>query len=369
MRRRPINTLSFVSGSLATALAVLLLCTFYLKIPSSWKIKNEGNTTIPTNEDIFADQSYGTAIEAERYRRPEPLRCGPQLTPTTVLQSSKYCSWNADLQDCYQKLEQEMKHTSSWVFLGGPDMSTLADYVSRKWPYQNATVNVSTRRNPCQNLLYYGLPPPRHSWQPPNASLGEGPTGYGLEHPYCADCRNCWNVLLDASVNDTVNNVATPNRRYVEYLVVEYARDVSVQTSITNTTQDTVSYYLRLKQPQVCVVSVGLYDATIANQSNDTFLKNVDRYLSLLQRPCGVVVWLSIPAIVEDESEPQHKNCELQQRNVAIMEMLTEKNFHNVYILDIWEKTLQSDHSGYLQLSNRFYGSLARFIVAFMAGY
>jgi hypothetical protein len=268
-----------------------------------------------------------------------------------------------------------MKHASSWVFLGGPDMSTLADYVSRKWPYQEIDgieIEVITRRNPCQNLLYYMLPPPRHSWQPPNVSLGEGPTGYGLEHPYCADCRNCWNVLVEATFNDTsdtaVNNIGQPQQGYVEYLVVEYARDVSVQTSITNTTQDTVSYHLRLKQPQVCVVSVGLFDATIANQSDDIFLKNVDRYLSLLQRPCGSVVWLSIPAIVEDASKPQYKNCKLQQRNVAIMNWLMERNFYNVYVLDIWEKSLQTDHSGFLQLSNRFYASMARLFVALMVG-
>jgi hypothetical protein len=356
------------AGTLAIIFA--LLCTFYWEISSPWRIQEEENATTLSNDDKFSEQSYGTIIKADRFRRPEPLRCDPRPIPTSVLQSPKYCSWNSDLQGCYHIFEQEMKHASSWVFLGGPDMSTLADYVSRKWPYQevdDVSIEVTTRRNPCQNLLYYGLPPPRHSWQPPNISLGEGPTGYGLQHPYCADCRNCWNVLVDASFNDpgnaSVKSVAQSHQRYVEYLVVEYARDVSIQTSITNYTQDTVSYYLRLKQPLVCVVSVGLFDATIANQSDDIFLKNMDRYLSLLQRPCGSVVWLSIPAIVEDESKPLYKNCELQQRNVAIMSMLMEKNFHNVYILDIWEKSMQTDHSGFLQLSSRFYASLARLIV------
>lgn len=263
-------------------------------------------------------------------------------------------------------------------------MSTLADFVSRQWPYHHnnsdeVIVKVTTRRHACQNLLYYGLSPPNYPWIPPNLSLGEGPTGYGLEHPYCADCQNCWNILVDASnggKSSTINDLSSNNapqrqlqQRYIEYLVVEYARDVSLQSSITNTTQETVSYHLRLKTPQVCVVSVGLLDASIPNLPYDTFLRNVERYISLLQRACTNVIWLSIPAVVEDDSSiPQYKNCELYERNIAIMDMLVTKKFGNVFLLDIWEKTLQADHSSFLQLSDRFHSVLARLFVALMVG-
>ncbi|KAG7361179.1 hypothetical protein IV203_036279 [Nitzschia inconspicua] len=289
------------------------------------------------------------------------MDCVTQPIPSNVLQSSNYCSWKKNLQDCYQMLEKRIIHTSSWVFLGGRDMSTLADFMSRKWPYHDdQTVKVTTRRHPCQNLLYFGLPPPGYPWVAPNASLGEGPTAYGLEHPYCMDCRNCWNVLVDASQEQT--------QRYIEYLVVEYSRDVSIQTSFTNTTQETVSYHLQMKQPEVCVVSVGLFDFSIPNLSQEVFLFNMERYISLLQRACENVVWLSIPAIVEDESIPQYQNCELQQRNNAIMDMLTEKNHPNVFIMDVWEKTLKSDHSSFLQLSSQFHTVIVRLFVALVVG-
>lgn len=119
----------------------------------------------------------------------------------------------------------------------------------------------------------------------------------------------------------------------------------------------------------MCVVSVGLFDAAINPPvAVDVLLKNVDRYLQLLHRACGSVVWLSIPAVVEDNSIPHYDNCQIQKWNVAIMNNLTEKDYSNVYILDIWDKSLETDHSSFLQMSNRFYASLSRLFVAVMMG-
>jgi hypothetical protein len=172
---------------------------------------------------------------------------------------------------------------------------------------------------------------------------------------------------VDATLPSSDPAAVPQEQRYIEYLVVEYARDVTTQTIGSNTTQDTVSYHLRWKQPQVCVVSVGLFDTAITPPVPESlFLMNVDRYLQLLHRACGTVVWLSIPAVVEDDSIPHYDNCELQKRNVAIMNMLVEKNYSNIYMLDIWDQSVKTDHSSFLQLSNRFYASLSRLFVALM---
>jgi hypothetical protein len=162
---------------------------------------------------------------------------------------------------------------------------------------------------------------------------------------------------------------ATESQRSIEYLVVEYARDVSIQTLVSNTTQETVSYYLRLQLPQVCVVSVGLMDAMMDPPvTQATFVLNMDRFLGLLRRTCGKVVWVSLPAIVEDESLPRMSNCKLRDWNVAILELLEKRHYDNVYTLDIWDKSLDSDHVSFLGLTEKFYGSLARLIVAVMMG-
>jgi hypothetical protein len=61
------------------------------------------------------------------------------------------------------------------------------------------------------------------------------------------------------------------------------------------------------------------------------------------------VVWLSIPAMVDDDSIPHYDNCELQQQNVAFMNMLVEKNYSNIYMLDIWDQSVKTaDHLSFL---------------------
>jgi hypothetical protein len=156
----------------------------------------------------------------------------------------------------------------------------------RTWPYKEQVVQTTTQRNSCQNLIYYGLPPPKYGWKTPNTSLGGGQVGYGLEHSYCSDCWTCWNVLVDATLPSSDPAAVPQEQRYIEYLVVEYAQDVTTQTIGSNTTQDTKvssSYLMRWKQTQVCVVSVGLFDTAITPPMLESlFLKNVDRYLQLL---------------------------------------------------------------------------------------
>jgi hypothetical protein len=314
-------------------------------------------------------------------RRPAlPLSC---VTQSTAQYPDRYCAWGRNLKDCLELLSTHVNETSSWVLLGGPETASLAHYISIKWPSSlpshQPQFNETSRRNSCQNLLYYGLPPPSKGWIPPDPSKGEGPVSYGLENPYCMDCKKCWNVLLEEASSSSVlpppPSVASGNdsgpsweqRRGIEYLVVEYARDVSIQTSITNTTQETASYYLSLQRPDVCVVSVGLWDAAIVPPMPQSVLvANIDRYIGLLQRVCGNVVWISIPAVVEDNSIPQ-KNCQIQEWNAAILTMLHGRGYYNVYVIDIWDESLQTDHVGYVFLTKKWYATLARLFIAVMS--
>jgi hypothetical protein len=339
---------------------------------------------------------YGQDAPFQYYRLPDPLNCkdnndgqkDPTTTTTVTLKENDYpnfCTWNKTLEGCL-KILQPLKGTSSWVFLGSSDMALVVEYVSMKWPpsalYQDPTaapanglVNTTSRRNSCQNLLYYALPPPKEWKAPDVSSKGEGPVGFGLQNPYCNDCRTCWNIRMDAppvTIDSTADPQSTsttrPKRQYIEYLVVEYTRDVSIPTLVTNTTQETVAYYLKSQLPEVCVVSVGLLDAMIHPPvSQSTFIHNMDRYIGLLQRVCRNVVWISIPVIVEDPTViPQTRNCQLLQWNNAVVAKLQERNYKNVYVLDVWEKTLESDHSTYLKLHKKFYATLARLFVTIM---
>jgi hypothetical protein len=267
-------------------------------------------------------------------------------------------------------------------------MSSIVEYVSmKKWSSNtnNNVIKTTSRRNNCQNLLYYKLPASKQWTLPDPKYKGEGPIGYGLKNPYCTDCRNCWNVRMDAPASSSSSSSSSsttesessvtdsnikPKQQYIEYLVVEYTRDVTIPTLVTNTTQETVAYYLKSQLPEVCVVSVGLLDAMIYPPVSQTmFVKNMDRYISLLQRVCGNVIWISIPAIIEDKSIlPQFQNCQLQEWNYGVIQMLRGRNYNNVYVIDLWDQTLETDHATYLKLHKKFYAALARLFVTIMVG-
>ena len=313
-----------------------------------------------------------TRLENQAPLRPLPLNCPDNRTqplqqtkntssPTTW--DRHYCSWNKTLEDCYKTLMPTFHRKTSWVFLGDNGMSNIPYFLSLKWPGKNLTV--STRRNPCQNLVYYGLSPPENGWQEPNPELGEGPTGIGKEHHFCMDCENCWNVAMESGPADDQD-------LSVEYLVVEYARDVSLPSQVTTTTQQTVSYYLGQKKtpPSVCVASAGLNDAAIEPRiPQDVYVQNVDKYLGLLQRVCDNVIWIGLHAVVEVEgSLVQTTNCELAEWNSAVMTLVNNRNYQNVYFIDIYEKSFHSDFESPTRLGKKFYASFTRLFKSLMAG-
>jgi hypothetical protein len=378
IRRKPFNCMIFVG-----AILCIIILTRYCR--ESWDGDGDDTPSLMTSHDN-EDHRFGGA---QKYRRPAfPLNC--TTTPNSPY-PDRYCTWNKNLKDCLEMLHQTMNKTDSWVFLGGPEVATLAHYVSMKWqssfPSSAPEFHVTSRRNPCQNLLYYELPPPNHDWVPPDPSKGEGPVQFGLENPYCMDCKKCWNVLIESEsayppsssprptfppsstgIDAGTNATFKERHRTIEYLVVEYARDVSIQTLVTSTTQETAAYYLGLKRPDVCVVSVGLWDAAIHPPvPQSLFVTNVERYISLLQRVCHNVVWISVPAVVEDVSIRQ-TNCRLQEWNAGIVTMLQSRDFNNVYVLDIWDKSMETDHVGFVELHRKWYASLARLFATVMFG-
>jgi hypothetical protein len=295
-------------------------------------------------------------LDGIHFNRPDPLQCDKEIFTHTP--ENNFCQYNSTLQECYKLLMPYLHKQPSWVFLGDSNMAKLAYYVSLRWPFDS--LNTTSRRHACQNLEYYRLPPPSNGWVQPDPTKGEGPIRYGVEHPYCMDCQKCWNVLM---------NVPTSEELYVEYLVVEYARDVSLPSRVTQTTQETVAYYLNIKSPKVCVVSAGLLDAAIDPPITiDVYTENVDAYLELLARTCQSVIWIGIPAIVEEPVTNPQRNCQLHEWNNAVYALVDLRGYRNVYIMDIWEKSMITDHVGSLVLTGKFYDTLARLFVTLMAG-
>ena len=151
---------------------------------------------------------------------------------------------------------------------------------------------------------------------------------------------------------------------------------MSIPSIAGNTTQETISYYLKSKRPQVCVLNVGMLDANIdfgSNQSipsttiipDELFRDNMARFISLLQRSCQNVIWVTLHAVVET-STLKTSNCQLQRWNRIILDFLSKRNFSNVYVVDVWKASVQSDFVTNLKLGKKFHSQLARLFVAAM---
>jgi hypothetical protein len=292
--------------------------------------------------------------------RPLPLNCDKPVL--TYQPNQRFCEYNTTrIQDCYDAFAPYLNGMSSWVFLGDANnMQQLASAVSKRWPYE--TTNSTSNRHACQNLDYYRLPPPYDGWVPPKHSHAEGPIGYGLDHPYCMDCRQCWNVKIQSPQGPT------QQERYIEYLVVEYSRDVSIPTRVSTTTQETAIYYLEQMKPSVCVASAGLNDPfIIADMTLEQYVTNVDHYLDGLHRACEYVVWIGIPGVVEDDNYP-HKNCELHEWNNGVFSLVDLRKYDNVLVLDVWEETMNTDHYNPLTMTDEYHILLSRLLISFMTG-
>lgn len=345
---------SFCVGFFRRPTRLLLLCglifvflgTFYWSL---WEIPWLRDSAALQSEDD--DAWIVTRIAPLRATLPD---CVKESFP--IVPKNRYCSWNTTLQDCYETLMPTFHKQQSWVFLGDTGMANIPYFLSLQWPVGNLTIQ--TRRNPCQNLIYYGLPPPYDGWKQPNPDLGEGPTGLGKERPYCMDCTNCWNVKMESGENNDLS---------VEYLVMEYARDVSIPSRVTKTTQETALFYMSHNPPSVCIAHAGLHDAAIPQITQELYLHNVDKYLGLLQRTCDYVIWISLHAVVESDDVTQ-SNCKLQQWKNAFMGLVDMRNYANVYVVDIWDKSFHTDFQTPTCLGKKFYASLARLFRSLMAG-
>jgi hypothetical protein len=103
---------------------------------------------------------------------------------------------------------------------------------------------------------------------------------------------------------------------------------------------------LRTKSPQVCIASTGLNNAAIDPPiTDDLYLQNIDRCLALLQPVCEQVIWISITATVKTQ-EVKQENCKLKWWNDILFDLIQTQNYENVYVVDVWEKTMHTDHVG-----------------------
>ena len=253
----------------------------------------------------------------------------------------------------------------SWVLLGDSTMGRLWEWgimqqMRPGWSSPGCKVLNSSGR--CDMLAYLGFPRAAH-WNPPQRSReGPGVSTYGSEHPFCitASAKYAVKEACDGHEPGAIDMVT------VEYLPVQQARDVELQSPTTPTTQDTVAaYYEQQQQQDVCILNTGLHEADLMPEISDlTYVANVHHYVGLLARHCRAMLWLSTSKTRDDVLEKQ-SNTHISRRNGMVRAMLQERH-RAVFFLDLWalsdvpkNSTLRDDN---VHFKGAYYRALGRYL-------
>lgn len=246
----------------------------------------------------------------------------PNVTRCTYLpQNQKECLSVLNL-----RVPPPQRHR--WAFFGDSHMSYLFRDKSAlltehyEAVQKKCSCRASHSEDRCNQHGTYGFKK-RDPWKKSNTNT-EGPVGYGRENDGCTDLMGAPHRLLECDAECT-EPIAT-------YHLVEFARDVELQTPESQYTQENVASYLERKEKSkiACVVGTLYHDVKLGGGDAAVYFANVRWYLGLLLRgPCSHVVWIGAPARAEEVGVPQSIDL-LRQWNGGVEEILSSAEFRTV---------------------------------------
>ena len=258
---------------------------------------------------------------------------------TLLASLSNYCLWSDPKLPLRVGNRCTMHRGENIALLGDSTMWRLSKNFALREASREASRETTLKgrhSTRCGLATYLGAPR-ADNWTLPSAV--QGPVHYGLQHHFCADCSGC-----DASL-----------RANVEYIPVEFANDVEIQTNSLRTTQQVVGEYLSKNNKDVCFVSAGIHDLAISNLTEHGYVKNVLRYISLLRDGCTRIIWKSMSASKDDTSFPQ-RNLQIRAWNKAVRASLPI----DVAFLDVYSTSASGKwkHVDNVHLEGAYYRAL-----------
>jgi len=348
-------------GVLATAIFLLSLFQIFI-------FECELRRLRQINNRISADLSETKKLMKLRQFQLNLIRPQP---PGTIFGTS--CKWRPRESECVDFLSKRITnvtyHTKSysntskrWAFFGDSTMKLMMAQ------YALARINQSAQDRGCQCQFnktaprcdmyeVLGLTKKESAWTYPVRNM-EGPLHYGLDNPHCQDCSGCNSELVECESSRC-------NYTTISYLGVEFARDVTMQTSDTTTTQGTIAKYLQnqqcLSDPFICVVNTGLHDMCIEGLSDVGFVNNVAWYFSKLKPCCQHLIWLQTTSVLDMARFPQN-NARVERWNSLVQQMMQEELFRNwTSIIDPYEVSRTWSHFDNVHLMKNYYEEIAAF--------
>ena len=191
-------------------------------------------------------------------------------------------------------------------------MKKLQRSSSAPWcPYEKVL-----RTRGCDWMDIFNIPRASY-WNVPR-KFDEGPLDIDEDSRWCTKCKNCSEseVFLQ---NSNQNGCIIQN-----YIVTDYTKDLEMQSTYANTTQETISKYLDTKLPNhdVCVMSTGTNDMKLDYMSPEKYVNNVEWFISLMLPLCKRgVIWVEMSS--SDHGVQQQK---VLHWNQMVSIMITSRN-------------------------------------------
>lgn len=139
-----------------------------------------------------------------------------------------------------------------------------------KLPVGPPKCQITRSKDRCSYHKYLKVHRPKH-WVKPNLSI-EGPYHYGLKHPGCIDSAEhpveCSGILASPTpelgqLTGRIEPGASARNVTLEYLPVNTARSVTVQTPGAATLQKVIGKYLATRQKDVCIFANIIHDEAL----------------------------------------------------------------------------------------------------------
>jgi hypothetical protein len=298
----------------------------------------------------------------------------PPVLPNNV---SLSCVWepNND-QDCLELLSQRIygnnnnsKSRRPWLFFGDSTSFRLFGNSALRRTIVNAPSSAGSSchfksAGRCNTDSLFGMSR-ASEWIPPNVSRGEGPEANGLINHFCQDCDGCGTELLVCDGGGGYSG---------GYGSVEFARDVELQSTEFQTTQENWAHYLHrafnsnnndTTPKPVCVFQAGIHDAAVPNISTAVYLQNVEWYLALFALQCSHLVWLGNGRPKTDDFLQKQKQTFIW--NHAIQQDILQAKFpmQSSYI-DVYNASINYPMLDNLHMDYSWYSALGGMFVSIM---
>lgn len=231
----------------------------------------------------------------------------------------------------------------------------------------------------CNFLEYMGLD--KGTWVPPRLGLeGPHPKLFGGKNPFCSDLGCHFGVCNEHYAQSWYCPGSRPEPppcasppcsggRVLEYLPVEFSRDVEQPGRNTTTTQESVGLYLKRDPRDLCVVNTGTHDMQCTGEpapehpwrnhtvvdDDMTYVKNVADFIAAITPGCKRMIWLHTTAIC---GVPKH--CQRNSRILLwnqLVEAMLQDRFPDVAVVNTFAVTTSlSQHQCYCDKKKRIWG-------------